>query len=293
MSVLKNMFVRFIAVIMALAMVTVLTGCDQPEDIHTVNTKTYTVTVQNKGGTVLSKCKIEVYADSAKNAVIYSGITNADGLVSFTAPASGNYVAIVSKQPDGYAVEESYALAGESTTIVLVPGVMTDADMDSVKYSLGDAVLDFTVTTPDGTDYTLSQLLQGKKAVVLNFWFLNCGPCRMEFPYLQEAYEQLGDDIAVLALNPNDGDNEQVAAFQADNGYTFPMAKCDERWSKMMQIGAYPTTVVIDRYGNICLIHENMVTQTQTFLDMFSYFISDDYEQVFFTSVGQIPTDAA
>lgn len=290
MNGLKNKIGRFIAVIMAFAMVTVLTACDQPEDIPAENTKSYTVTVENKGGTVLSKCKIEVYADSAKSAVIYSGITNADGQVSFTAPASDNYVAVVSKQPDGYAVEDSYALAGEKITIVLSPGVMTDEDMNSVQYSLGDAVMDFSVSTPDGKVLTLSELLQEKKAIVLNFWFLNCNPCKMEFPYIQEGYEMVSDDVAVLALNPYDGTEDEVAMFQADNGYTFTMAKCDSRWAQIMNVSSYPTTVVIDRYGNICLIHTGMITDTQTFLNMVGYFITDDYEQAFFRSVGQIPS---
>lgn len=289
MSVLKNKFVRFIAVIMAFAMITVLTGCEQHSEQPTESQKTYTVTVENMGGTVLSKCKIEVYDDAERSAIIYSGITNADGQVSFTASGSDSYVAVVSKQPDGYAVEDSYALTGESTTIVLSPGVLTDADMDTVKYSLGDAVLDFTVTAPDGTEYVLSQMLQDKKAVVLNFWYLSCEPCKMEFPYLQEAYEEFGDDIAVLAMNPYDGDDASVAAFQADNGYTFPMLKCDARWKDMMQVEMFPMTFVIDRFGNICLIHHNMVTDTQTFLNMFGYFVSDDYEQTFFKSVGQMP----
>lgn len=289
MSVLKNKFVRFIAVIMAFAMITVLTGCEQHSEQPTESQKTYTVTVENMGGTVLSKCKIEVYDDAERSAIIYSGITNTDGKVTFTSSASDSYVAVVSKQPDGYAVEDSYALTGESTTIVLSPGVLTDADMDTVKYSLGDAVLDFTVTAPDGTEYVLSQMLQDKKAVVLNFWYLSCEPCKMEFPYLQEAYEEFGDDIAVLAMNPYDGDDASVAAFQADNGYTFPMLKCDARWKDMMQVEMFPMTFVIDRFGNICLIHHNMVTDTQTFLNMFGYFVSDDYEQTFFKSVGQMP----
>lgn len=287
MSVIKDYLARFIAVIMALVMITVLTACDETPPVMTE--RSYTITVENKGGTALSKCKIDVYTDDTKSAIVFTGITDANGQVNFTSIETDNYVAVVSKQPDGYALEESYTLTGESTTIVLAPGVMTDADMDSVKYSLGEAVMDFTVTAPDGTEYVLSNLLKEKKAVVLNFWYLNCDPCKMEFPYLQEAYEKLGDDIAVLALNPYDGDDASVAAFQADNGYTFPMLKCDARWKDMMQVQMFPMTVVIDRYGNICLIHHGMVTDTQTFLNMFGYFVSDEYEQKFFKSVGQMP----
>lgn len=291
MARLKDNMKRLAAVIMAFAMITAIVGCSNPPEQTepSVTSVNYSVTIVNKGGTPLNKCSVEVFSDASKSAVVFKGMTNDHGQVTFTAPASDAYVIKVSKVPDGYAVAEQYDLAGESTTIVLSPGVMTEADMNTVKYSLGDAVLDFSVTTPDGTEYVLSELLQDKKAVVLNFWYLNCMPCKMEFPYLQEAYDLLSDDIIVLAMNPYDGDDASVAEFQTENGYTFPMAKCDERWQKMMQLADYPRTFVIDRYGNICLMHRGMVTDTQTFLNMFGYFISDDYEQTFVKSVSELP----
>lgn len=288
MGALKCNIIRLIAVTMAFVMVMALTGCQQ--DPPVMQEETYTVCVVNKAGTPLEKCKIEVYTDNTKSSGIYTGVTDDEGKISFTAGACDNYVAVVSRQPNGYSVEECYALAGEKTTIILSPGVMTEEDMDTVKYSLGDAVMDFSVSTPDGKVLTLSGLLQEKKAVVLNFWYLNCTPCKMEFPYIQEGYEKISEDVAVLALNPYDGTDDEVAAFQADNGYTFTMAKCDSRWEQIMKVPSYPTTVVIDRYGNICLIHSGMITETQTFLDMVGYFITDDYEQAFFRSVGQIPS---
>jgi hypothetical protein len=139
----------------------------------------YTVTVTNLAGTPLEKCKVDVYTDDSMTGVVYTGITDQNGQISFTALDISKYVAVVSKQPAGYAVEKSYALAGERTDIVLKPGVMTDSDLDQLQYSLGDAVMDFSVTSPDGNTLFLSELLQQKKAVVLNFWFLNCQPCKM------------------------------------------------------------------------------------------------------------------
>ena len=284
-----NIF-RFIAMTMAVVMVAAMAGCKNTDSTQSQpKTLSYQVSLVNKAGTPMEKCSVEVYSDSAKTTLLYKGLTNSEGSVSFTAPESKDYVAVLSKLPNGYFVEESYKLTGERNTIVMTPGVMTDADMNNVRYSLGDAVLDFSVTAPDGTEFVLSELLQEKKAVVLNFWFLNCNPCKMEFPFIQEGYEQLSDDIAVLALNPYDGSDAEVAKFQSDNGYSFAMAKCDERWQDMMNIQSYPTTVIVDRYGNICLIHNGMIKRTQEFVDMVTYFVSDDYEQQFFRSAGQIP----
>ena len=282
--------IRLIAVTMVIAMVMALAGCNQTQQPDTQpQSVMHTVALVNKAGTPLEKCRVEVYSDADKSTMIYLGITNSEGTVSFTAPASENYFAVLSKLPIGYDASQSYTLAGESTTLVLEPGVMTDEDMNNVRYTLGDIMMDFSVTLTDGTEIVLSELLQEKKAVVLNFWFLNCQPCKMEFPHIQQGYEQLKDDIAVLALNPYDGTEADVSKFQSDNGYTFTIAKCDERWQEMMKIQSYPTTVIVDRYGNICLIHNGMINSTQEFVDMVKYFVSDEYEQQFFRSAGQIP----
>ena len=283
MNMVKKKFIRLIAAVMAFAMTAVLAGCGKEPVKETEPTAapdtSYLVTVANKAGTPIVRCSVEIYADTTKSNQIYKGITNGEGQVQFTAPASDAYVAVVSKLPTGYAPVENYPLTGESTAIVVTPGVMTDGDLDTVRYGVGDAMMDFSVTLPGGEAVVLSELLQGKKAVVLNFWFMKCDPCKMEFPYIQEGYEQLSDDIAVLAMNPMDGTDEEITQFQSGNGYSFMMAKCDKRWEKVMDIQAYPTTVVIDRYGNIALIHSSMLTSTQDFLDLVEYFIQDDYVQ--------------
>lgn len=286
----KNKIAKLIAVVMAFAMTMAMTGCGEDPIVteSTVTPVEYVVTVENKGGTPLDKCSVEVVGAVDKSTTIFKGMTNAQGQITFTA-LPGAYAAVVSRVPDGYTVAESYKLTGERTTIMLEPGVMTEDDLNATKLSLGDAMPDFTVSGADGTKYVLSELLKEKKAVVLNFWFLNCQPCRMEFPYIQEAYERFGDEIEILALNCYDGTDADVTAFKADNGYTFPMLKCDKRWEDMMNIDAYPTTFIIDRFGNICMIHRGMITETQTLLDMFGFFASEDYEQTFVNSHSQLP----
>lgn len=274
-----------------------MVGCKAEDGTETKKTEpsksdtknTYAVSVENAAGKALPMCRVEVYEGTEKTNRVYFGLTGKDGQIQFTAPA-GDYTVYIVEAPTGYASNVSYPVTGERTKVVLSPGTMEDDDFASVKYELGDAILDFSVTTPDGTEYSLSQMLQERSAVVLNFWYLNCNPCKMEFPYLQEAYNLLSDDVMVLALNPMDGDNAAIEAFQQENGYTFPMAKCDKRWQDVMRLTSYPTTVVIDRYGNICLMHRGMVTETQEFLNMFGYFIGDDYEQIYFESAVQLPT---
>ena len=54
---------------------------------------------------------------------------------------------------------------------------------------LGKAFPDFTVTDTDGNTFTLSEALKDHDAVLINFWASWCGPCRIEFPYLRDVWE--------------------------------------------------------------------------------------------------------
>lgn len=296
----KKSLIRVVAACLLVCLVVSMVACvsqggkDPTEDSATAGTDatagdvTYTITVKSEGGLPLEKLGVYIYTDSTLQELVWFAKTGADGVVTFTDAASDSYVAVLADVPEGYGAEEMYAITGEATEIVLAAD-MAEGDLSKITYKLGDVMQDFSVTAPDGTVYTLSQLLQEKEAVVLNFWYLQCNPCKAEFPYLQEAYEKYAGQIEVLALNPVNSDNDEIAAFQNEQGLTFPMAAADPNWEKAMQLKAYPTTVVVDRYGNISMIHEGSVTDAETFERIFAFFTDDAYEQTVVESLEQLP----
>lgn len=248
---------------------------------------TYTIKVMSEGEKALSDIKVYVYKDSQQENLVWAAETDEEGMVSFEADKSDAYVAVLQEVPDGYSVEETYSVK-EDTEIKLESILVDSGDLTGVTYELGDTIHDFTVSAVNGNEYKLSDLLKEKKAVILNFWFINCSPCKMEFPYLQEAYSLYKDKIEVIAINPLDGTNDNIVTFAQDNGLTFPMAVGEDTWTTCMKLIAYPTTVVIDRNGTICMIHKGMVTDTETFTKVFDYFISDDYEQTIIRNIEDI-----
>lgn len=249
---------------------------------------TYTIKVMSEGEKSLSDIKVYVYKDNTQKNLVWAAETDEEGKISFEAEQSDSYVAVLQEVPEEYQAEDVYQIKEKQTEIKLESVLVDGSDLTNVTYELGDAIYDFSVTAVDGTEYKLSELLKEKKAVVLNFWYINCAPCKMEFLYLQEAYTQYKDDIEVIAINPVDGTNDSIATFAQDNGLTFPMAVGEPEWETCMELTAYPTTVVIDRYGTIGMIHKGMVTETEAFTKVFEFFTSDDYEQTTIKNIEDI-----
>ena len=148
----------------------------------------------------------------------------------------------------------------------------------SAPYAIGDTVEDFTLTTVDGEEVSLSGLLGQYKAVALNFWFAACGPCGMEFPYLEAAYQEFRDDLAVLAITPYDGD-EMIASYREEKGLSVLMARDTIGLADRFVREGFPTTVMIDRFGVYCFYGCGAVPDKDTFVRLFKPFVAEDYTQ--------------
>lgn len=155
--------------------------------------------------------------------------------------------------------------------------LISNAVLETSSYKLGDYMGDYTVTDVNGNEYTFSKLLESKKAIVLNFWFVNCGPCQMEFPFLQAASDKYSNDIAVLAINPTDDREKNIQKYAAQNELTIPLIKGETAWNYALNIRAFPTTIVIDRYGSVAFSHVGAVTVEGVFEKIFAFYTSDDY----------------
>ena len=70
-------------------------------------------------------------------------------------------------------------------------------------------------------------------------------------PHLQSVYDQLKDDIEILAVNFTSKDNvEDVRQFVKDYGLTFPILLDEEgEIASMFRAISLPTTVIIDKAG--------------------------------------------
>lgn len=254
-----------------------------------VQNNEYFVSVKNAGGMPMAELFVYVYEDVSLNKLLRFTQTDENGEAQFSLDYSDKYAVVVKGVPEGYKVEESYVFEDRIANVVLTSSVKKGVDFTTASLKLGDVMPDFTITSTDGTEYTLSEVLKTKKMVLLNFWH-NYDILAAEMQYMEEVYQQYKSKGEILAVTPSN-DTSAIKAYKKKNSLSFPMAQMPGTWTNAFNIQGYPTKVVIDRYGVICLIEAGTITSKRPFEEIFKHFATDNYEQKIFNSVNDLVTD--
>ncbi len=122
----------------------------------------------------------------------------------------------------------------------------------------------FTGSLLDGSSWS-SQDLAGDVAVI-NFWGSWCAPCRVESPEFQDVYADVAEQ-GVQFLGVNVKDQQQLAqAFVDNKGLTYPSlfdpASEVALAFRDFPATAIPSTIVLDRSGDVAAVYTGSVTQT-------------------------------
>jgi thiol-disulfide isomerase/thioredoxin len=114
---------------------------------------------------------------------------------------------------------------------------------------------DFALPALGGDQVTLSQY-KGQ-VVMINFWATWCGPCRQEMPLLEgiyKKYKPMGFTMIGVNVEPDPKAAEEWLARHSP--VSFPVAfDTDSKVSKMYKVNGMPNSVIIDRKGNVRLLH--------------------------------------
>lgn len=111
-----------------------------------------------------------------------------------------------------------------------------------------EPAIDFEAKDLEGNRHRLSDA-KGK-VVLLNFWGIWCKSCRQEIPRLVELQSRFRDQgLLVLGIDTGDAP-EDLVSFVAELGIRYPVLLGDAV-ADDYQVLVYPTSVVIDRSGNI------------------------------------------
>jgi peroxiredoxin len=128
--------------------------------------------------------------------------------------------------------------------------------ISSGMLSIGEKAPDFTLATPEGKRLTLSIQRKGKKATLVNFWYYNCAPCRIEFPEFEKLYEQYrGQGFTIVAVNRADS-AKTVADYARRTVLNFPIVLGGELGRPGVFVNykvteAFPQTYLLDEDGRV------------------------------------------
>ncbi len=113
---------------------------------------------------------------------------------------------------------------------------------------------DFTLKSNSGKNIRLSDL-RGQ-VVMINFWASWCGPCRQEMPILDDLYKRYSKlGFTLIGVNVEQ-DSSKANAYLKDIPVSFPILyDTANQTSKLYNVNAMPTTVMVDRNGNMRFIH--------------------------------------
>ena len=110
-----------------------------------------------------------------------------------------------------------YAPVVEPETAVVLPE-------SGPPLAVGDMPYEFVLQDTAGNPVALSEFIG--RPVIVNYWATWCGPCRIEMPHLQAAFENGQDDgLVLLALNQDETTSE-IDAFYDEFSLTFPALLC-------------------------------------------------------------------
>ena len=119
---------------------------------------------------------------------------------------------------------------------------------------VGQAAPEFAL--PDMSGQPVSLQDYAGEVVLINFWASWCGPCREEMPLLDQLSERYGPmGFTMLGVNVEE-DSSLADRFLTGTPVSFPILYDRENAvSELYDVIAMPTTVLVDRQGNIRFVH--------------------------------------
>ncbi len=125
----------------------------------------------------------------------------------------------------------------------------TPQPKESEFFKTGDKFPNFKEKDIEGNKFSLKEL-KGK-IVVINFWFVNCSPCRNEIPHLNELVSKHANDSSIVFLAFCLDDKDMVKEFLKNQSFKYHQFYNMRYFTAALGVKSYPTHVVLDKNGKI------------------------------------------
>jgi thiol-disulfide isomerase/thioredoxin len=120
---------------------------------------------------------------------------------------------------------------------------------ESQNFTTGKTVSLFNTSDMDGNKIDLKDVKD--KIIVINFWFVNCGPCRREIPELNKLVDSFKTNEKILFIGVALDSKNDLENFLKQFPFNYAIVD-NGRWiADKYGIRFYPTHVIIDTEGKV------------------------------------------
>lgn len=98
------------------------------------------------------------------------------------------------------------------------------------------------------TNATFDELLKDEKLVIVDFWAVWCGPCRMIAPMLDQISEEMADKVSVVKCNVDDCEDVAMR-YRIMNIPTLLFFKNGEMVDRT--VGAMPKAALVEKIESL------------------------------------------
>jgi thiol-disulfide isomerase/thioredoxin len=117
------------------------------------------------------------------------------------------------------------------------------------KIEVGKQLPTFSFPTIDEKEHSIEEFIG--KPLIINFWGINCPPCREEFPEFVKFYEKYkGEGLEIITLNV-DSSLDQQRKFLEHQEMPWIVGSDDSELFRKWNYRFIPTSIVVDPTGTI------------------------------------------
>lgn len=111
----------------------------------------------------------------------------------------------------------------------------------------------WTLPDPEGQQYSLFQFKN--KILVMDFWAVWCGPCRVLMPTLQKIHDEFKDrGVYVIGIDTPfgvEGETSRASQYMKNMGYTYTLLVEGDSIAEAYQVSSLPTLYIVGTDGRI------------------------------------------
>lgn len=119
---------------------------------------------------------------------------------------------------------------------------------ESAFFKTGKTFQKFKLTDMEGRKYSLNDL-KGK-IVVINFWFINCPPCKAEIPQLNKLVNEFNSNEVVFIAVALDSYSE-LKDFLKTTPFNYHIIDDGRYFAQNNGVNSFPTHVLLDKESKI------------------------------------------